>query len=154
MRVGADWISWNRTLNVNVLSYSNPVLFEKTWFFPCKFLKLSYLDMQKISINGADRFWPREPPYFALFNVVVLVVWHFHLICLTPFQMSPVPSLHNRPVNLHPLFLKIDHPAFWKKIRSKIWTWKKQDEKKGHCYLLPAFFRSIFWTCFFLSSRP
>lgn len=66
-----------------------------TWFFPCKFLNFSYLDMQKISINGADRFWQREPPYFALFNVVVLVVWHFHLICLTPFQMSPVPSLHN-----------------------------------------------------------
>ena len=95
MRVRADWISWDRTLNVDVLSYSNPVLFEMTWIFPCKFLKLSYLDMQKISINGADRFWPREPPYFALFNVVVLVVWHFHLICLTPFQMSPVPSLHN-----------------------------------------------------------
>ena len=91
-------------------------------------------------------------------------------------------SLLNCPVNLHPLFL------FWKpgwvcdpeknqvqsmdlnKIRSKVWTWKKQVAKKqGHCYskreearlpflflnnndpafLHPAFFRSIFWTWFF-----
>ena len=28
MKVRADWISWDRTLNVDVLSYSNPMNFS------------------------------------------------------------------------------------------------------------------------------
>ena len=38
-------------------------------------------------------------------------------------------------VNLHPLFLFRKHGSvcdFEKKIRSKIWTWKKQGKKQGH----------------------
>ena len=46
------------------------------------------------------------------------------------------------PVNLQPLFQFIRSTWYFfrvwsvKKIRSKIWTWKKQGaKKKGHCYL-------------------
>ena len=41
------------------------------------------------------------------------------------------------PVNLHPLFLFRKHGSvcdFEKRIRSKIWTWKKQGKKQGHFY--------------------
>ena len=41
-----------------------------------------------------------------------------------------------------------------KKIRSKIWTWKKAGCKKQvHCYLKPDIFRFIFWTWFFSGSQ-
>ena len=50
------------------------------------------------------------------------------------------------PVNLHPLFLKIGHPAFWKKQSAK---------NQGHCYVKreeaawSLFFLNKEWPCFF-----
>ena len=54
--------------------------------------------------------------------------------------------LHRRPVNLHPLFLKIGHPAFWKKQSAK---------NQGHCNskreeaAWSLLFLNKEWPCFF-----
>ena len=52
-----------------------------------------------------------------------------------PYIVSPVKPLckaASRPVNLHPLFLKIGHPAFWKKQaeKNRVILYSKREETR------------------------
>ena len=110
--------------------------------------------------------------------ILTFKVWTINLVQWFSLDtLNPRISLPNFVQSLcthYSCFENMGQFVTLKKIRSKIWTWKKQCEKTGSflfkkrrgqaasslfeqqwpCFLLPAFFRSIFWTWYFLSSRP
>ena len=99
---------------------------------------------------------------FRLFQNVWLTVWLHMGVLLLLLTIWLVQNQANRPVNLHPLFLKIGHPAFWKsgtllfaKSRlKKTGSFFIQKEKRPGC--LFSFWITmtlVFCTLFFSKSR-